>query len=575
MVVASPRNGFCKVVLCLVASGLASFGEAADEQAIQKSLQEGRMALSRQKSVGLAELALRGYALVKTGTPKTDPVIQDAVQKLMSSPIFENSPHPPHHIYEAGVRLMFLEAVDPVAHRDAIAGTAAYLIKWQRGCGAWYYPNQANEQAGDTSITQYALLGLWAAVRANVDVPMEVWEKAGRWHVEKQRPDGGFAYHPEEMGPSTMSMTTAGVGSTRLVRLLLFGAGPVAPLVENPTPQGRLLKFDFLERRPGHVDAVAPVAEANQVPRLRAEQLDQAITRGLKWMDDRYPLQNPNQQWFHYWLYGTERCGALLSRDTLGSHRWYDLGAEALVQTQLKGGSWPASGSSQLTSDAFSLLFLMKATSSLVPRQRREPLREGGLLVGGRGLPENLGDLEMRNGEVTLKRTQTPLDQLLSELEKAPTATLPALQNVVVEALPDVPREQLIGQIDLLRRLLQHPEPDVRQTAVWALGRSEDIRQAPTLIELLADPDLSVAREASLALSALARLPGGVGPGNDPEKGFQPNDTEDQQAEKLAAWKAAARQAWLNWYFQNRPYEERLDRLELLNRPARAGAQKP
>ena len=46
-------------------------------------------------------------------------------------------------------------------------------------------------EASDTSQAQFALLGLWAAQRAGVEVSPEVWQKAGRWFLSSQREDGG------------------------------------------------------------------------------------------------------------------------------------------------------------------------------------------------------------------------------------------------------------------------------------------------------------------------------------------------------------------------------------------------
>src|SRR5207247_2484719 len=106
-----------------------------------------------------------------------------------------------------------------------------YLISAQRPGGEWDYPNPS---FGDTSITQYAILGLWEAVRSGVTVPKKVWDKAAGWHVSRQLRDGSFTYHPSDRGPDiqipgmggTHSMTAAGTASLLVCRLHLYhGAG--------------------------------------------------------------------------------------------------------------------------------------------------------------------------------------------------------------------------------------------------------------------------------------------------------------------------------------------------------------
>ena len=49
-----------------------------------------------------------------------------------------------------------------------IGQIAAYLISRQNGNGSWDY---SDRNQGDTSISQYAVLGLWEAENAGVDVP--------------------------------------------------------------------------------------------------------------------------------------------------------------------------------------------------------------------------------------------------------------------------------------------------------------------------------------------------------------------------------------------------------------------
>ncbi|MBX3450516.1 MAG: HEAT repeat domain-containing protein [Planctomycetaceae bacterium] len=553
--------------LVIAVALLGGTASAATEQEIQATINRARQALLALEPRNHAEACLKAYALLKTGSNANEPAVQDAVRRVYEFPVAADRPDPQHHSYEAAVRLMFLEALDPVKHAEPIQAIAGYLISRQRGHGGWYYPNPPGDEHHDTSITQYALLGLWAALRAGAEIPTEVWENAARWHLSQQLPDGGYTYHSLDRTPSTMTMSTAGLANLRLIRMVLFGLEP-ATAVATPEGPKKSLKFNYLERRPD-ARPIAPLVETPALPAVKPIDLDRASDRALGWVTGRYDLLRADRRWFHYWLYGIERCGALLGKAEIGSHKWYEEGAEHLVRSQQPNGSWPITSDSQLATDSFGLLFLAKATSRNVPRQIRPVSREGGLLVGGRGLPDNLADLEIKNGEVKVRAPHGPLEELLHELEKLDVAAIPGKQAEIVASLPDVPREQLVGQIDLLVQLAAHPEPEVRRTAAWALGRSEDIRQARRLIDLLNDPDLDVAREASLALAALSRLPGGITAGHNPFAGLPPTATDDEKLAAASAWRQRARADWLAWYFRSRPYDERDDRLELNNRKRR------
>jgi len=78
-----------------------------------------------------------------------------------------------------------------------------------------------------------------------------------------------------------------------------------------------------------------------------------------------------------------------------------------------------------------------------------------------------------------------------------------------------------------LRKLASDSRVEVRRTALWALGRSGDISTAKLLIEGLADPDITVAREASLGLCILSRRPEGCGESIDPTDDSQMKLKED------------------------------------------------
>ena len=173
--------------------------------------------------------ALCVYAMLKAKVKASDPAIAVVLGKIIRKVSASGADKPPEHfVYEAGVDLMALEAADAEKYRSQIEAIVAYLLKEQLPNGSWDYPAKNNN--GDTSITQYAVLGLWAADRAGVKVPMDAWNRAANWYVKTQlKGDGGgaFAYHPAasvagdlDRKPSH-SMTAAGAGSLMVTRLFL------------------------------------------------------------------------------------------------------------------------------------------------------------------------------------------------------------------------------------------------------------------------------------------------------------------------------------------------------------------
>ncbi|MCH8228440.1 MAG: DJ-1/PfpI family protein, partial [Proteobacteria bacterium] len=185
----------------------------------------------------------------------------------------------------AGLDMMLLEAVGPEEYRTEMQAVLKYILDGQLENGSWYYPNRDGK--GDTSITQYAMLGLWSAARADIDIPMDVWDRAAMWHVRTQLNDGGFAYHPSPGGSGTMkrTMTAAAVGSLHIARMHLFPNRELATTKKKKRKLG-LRKFRFLVP----IDLDNPNSRTKQKnkrpkpagnPTTRLSAIDEAIKRGI------------------------------------------------------------------------------------------------------------------------------------------------------------------------------------------------------------------------------------------------------------------------------------------------------
>jgi hypothetical protein len=188
-----------------------------------------------------------------------------------------------------------------------------------------------------------------------------------------------------------------------------------------------------------------------------------------------------------------------------------------------------------------------------------------GLLAGGRGLPKNLAEVQMRNGKVESKKLSGDLSELLAQLENPANADLESTQETLVETITLGDREKLIQQKDRVLKLIDARSPDVRRTAIWALSRTNDFRMAPHLIRALKDPDLGVRIEARNGLCTLSRKIRGLGMPEDPLADAPLNLPEAERLKLVEAWSDEATSRWQKWYNSIKPFEEKFDLYEVLN----------
>lgn len=570
-----------------IAFGVTSVSAAEETltMRVDAALTKARASLlSSNSNTFDSEASIVAYALHKGGLPATHPLIAGAIEailKKVEQGTFGTGMGPTQHIYEASCDAMLLVDIDAARYQPQLGAIRDYIVGRQRPNGSWHYPvTPPNEDIGDTSITQFALLGLWAIQRADVAVPVEAWDKAARWLIATQFENGGFAYHPQEReNPeffnATMSMTAAGASSLLIIQRMLYGDRLIA------TPEAvssARKRFGVLEAFPSDQPTTPkPVVAAKKV---NYDTLDRHAKKAASWLGSHFEPR-PKFHFFTYELYGFERVGSLMETEKFGSHRWYEEGAEALITNQKTDGSWYARLSPRAI-NAFGILFLTKATQSIVQPRVKVRLTGSGLLAGGRGLPDDLSKVAIEDGAVKQRRKLGPIDEMLADLEKAAVDEAPVSPQSIITTLQFDKPDELVGKIDQLPGLLKNPKPEVRQVAAWALGRSGEIRMAPRLIEALSDPDINVAADASLALCVLSRQPQGVIKGDLNNERVSPEPPEvtefDLDGDKIpdeqvaaakaavAQWRRGSIQGWTRWYLLNRPYDERDDRTQIRNK---------
>lgn len=497
---------------------------------------------------GEGSLAL--LALVKAGyTPENTPAVNALVAKTVAQKFAANKYRPGSHgVYEAGVDAMLLYNADAVKYKPQIQLVVNYLIGHQAGGGSWDYIGQNN--GGDTSQSQYALLALWAAQRAKVPVPDDAVRRAMNWFLQTQQPDGGFRYHPRgsENHPANISMTTAGTASITLARMLLYPQFTPKAKKDQKKPSkkyGVLEKVNLDESKGGAGPGNKPMATP-------PGNLTSGIQRGLGWMGARFVVHYEDYPF--YYLYSIERMAALLDTKTIGNHDWYAEGSAFALRTQGKDGAWKVAPGPEVEQTCFAILFLVRATGKALGTAYGQ-----GLLAGARGL-KDLENIGVEEGKVKKKKDLGPIDSLLEELASMDALEIEEAQAAIVEKVQLGDREELIKQKPQLVKLVDHKEPEIRRTVVWALGRSDDIRMARLLIgRLKNDNQLDVMIEARNSLCSLARKPSGFGKPVSPFEGVEVVEdlSQDERDDRIIKWRAEVFGEWSEWYLRVRPFDER------------------
>ncbi|HLY12351.1 MAG TPA: zinc ribbon domain-containing protein [Planctomycetota bacterium] len=345
---------------------LRKFGTSSEE--VNRAIDRGAAYLAAhylKNQFGSDEDYLGAYALIHTNQYFANGKLREKIGAFLRSDRWLKSGS---LAYTAGLRALALEATHDPDLKALTRECAEYLVEAQGPKGTWTYRadvpitpvktsardaesgvtisggepldeepkgelvgrqnTSKNASDGDTSCTQFAILGLHAAARCGYLVPKTVWEQCLKEMEARRCKDGGWHYH----GPADKaygSMTCAGICTVALCRFYLG-------------------EKDYLETP--------------------------SIQGGLKWLGANFAVdKNPNEtQWALYYLYSVERVGVFASTDRIGEHAWYGKGAKHLVTTQTADGSWIGQPEGKEKGTAFALLFLTRATSPV------KAIRRGG-----------------------------------------------------------------------------------------------------------------------------------------------------------------------------------------------------
>ncbi len=511
---------------------------AEQDAAVQRAIQYMR---SRAGSQGLGESALMALAMLKAEVPATDPALATYLAKIRSR--FTSNEFVPERqsgvgTYEAGACAMALATEDPVANRGYLALIASYLTTNQNANGTWDYTNR---NSGDTSITQYGVLGLWEAENCGVPVHPSNWERLASWLISTQRGDGGWCYHPDEGGGNaseTCSMTAAALGSLLICRRQL-----------EPYRQSHREVSPLLVRLSAEVGS-------DFKPSIKEAEFEQATRRGISWLSAHFttnpPLSGASP---YYMLYGIERIGALADRQTLGRLDWYQRGGNFIRSSQQADGSWNAAHGVE-PNTAWAVLFITKSTAKTIRRIQIQRLGAGTLL-GGRGLPKDLTSMTIAGGRVVSRPMNGAIEGMLSVLEDPRADQADAAAAGLVDRYYREGPSSLRPYKPRFRKMLGDRDPGVRRVAAWALAHTGDMDVVPALIQAIEDPDDDVVNSARLGLQMISRKIEGLGP---------PSPSTIEQRKEAAA-------QWREWFTAIKPLD--LDEDEPQRGPSAEGRPQP
>ncbi len=475
--------------------------------------------------------ALVALALLKSGAANEHPKMSEAVEAIRESLRREaQSERPPRDlIYSTGVSIVFLVALDPKQYQAEIKALLRNLFALQKPHGGWGYVQQ---QTGDTSMTQYAVLALWEASRAGFRVPTNVWTGVARWLLATQDPSGAFGYQGimaegnQRVAQQQIRITlaAAGVGSLYICASYLRPDRTRADKGPRVPPQFRPVS----SAEKGKPSLKKSGSRAVDVGRFR-----QALQDGDSWLDENFTA-HPNL-YPYYFCYTFERYASF--RDFFGAEStvhptWYTEIASDLIDRQGSQGQWASSnpiGSPVAT--AFAVLFLTRSTRQSLKDRRYA----GGTLVGGRGLPDDVSRVQVRSGRVAPRRLSGPADELLRMLQDP---TLPEFSTVAAElrTRAEANDEELRTKADRLRELADSDDAEARAAVLTALARSRELDVVPLLIRALDDPDRRVMLAARNGLRFLSRKFEGFGLRADADE-----QARQQAIKRWKAWYRAVR----------------------------------
>ncbi len=477
-----------------------------DSPAVRMMIDRGVGYIERRFSSGqgLPYELLMGYTVYKATENADSPLVKIAINhaKRVAAETDGALSELDEYRYVVSVAIQLLSSVDPIGNAPQLTKMLDYLVRKQRASGAYNYDSQTYATQGDTSQTQYVLLGLWSLDHANVDVPPELVRKAFDWLKSTQFSDGSWTYqNPGTIRRPDHVMTAVGASAIMIAADMLGalrgGGGSGMKALESSEADQDLGVPQAFRR-------VIEVKDGDKGAGVTPATVASIAQRSNSWLQTNKYVREPGLTWHYYYLYSLERYQAFL--EALNGRRekspkWYNEIVESLQKTQNDEGAWgrndPAGGSAE-SSTCFAILFLLRTTQKSIG-----DLNEA-VAIGGYGLGADMTSVDVSSGKVEDKKEVSSIDEALSLLEadtKGKDASKDLASRIRLAADPKE-REQ---QLDRFARLLRSDNAISRRVAAKVLCRGDNLDMVPHLIYALSDPDEATCRSAENSLRVLSR----------------------------------------------------------------------
>lgn len=260
--------------------------------------------------------AMALFALLEAGENEHNEDIARGVEALVKG-------KDDKYLYMVAMRIMVLSQMggqQNEKYAKVFKEDLDWLTKNAANLGAWTYSGASRE--GDNSCSQFALLALWEATRANEEVNLAIIRAAERSWLARQKPDGGWTYAGTfgTKGESTPSMAAAGVASLYVCQDAIIGG------------------------------------DCRPYPHVKP------IERGLEYLSQNL---KDDYQTDGYLAFCVQRVGLASGLKFLGNKDWYTMGALEMVKPQPYGAAYRGQWGPDVRA-AFELIFLARGRTPLV-----------------------------------------------------------------------------------------------------------------------------------------------------------------------------------------------------------------
>lgn len=440
--------------------------------------------------------------------------------------------------YSLGIALMLLCEIDAQKHHDLIVAYLEETLSRQKGHGGWGYPAS---RTGDTSQSQYAILGMWMAKNiAKIDVPVDRMEGACGWLMRTQDPSGAWGYQGNDPGSLnrvaqtqvTTSLAAAGAGQLYMIAdLLQVTQNADAPAV---TKSKAMQDIEV----PGTKKAIrGPLTKT-----LNPADIKNSLAMGDRNLGLGFKLPEGlgGEEWNHYYMYALERYHAF--REKAGGvkdTKWYDQGYDYLAKSQNANGSWPGRDTPTVAT-CFATLFLLRSAKKAIDKKLGE-----GLAKGGQGLPPDVKSIRAtEDGQVLQTGVVLNTEEIFQLIKEGKSEQVTQLaEEKEALKLSDNATDRS-RQIETLRKWVSAGSFETRMVAVTTLSKVRDLNLVPQLLYALTDPDPAIVKQADKGLRFISRKVDGVGL---------------PDGELTTAQIKSAQAGWKAWYLSIRPNAELLD----------------